>query len=108
MDDDKSVKLPPRGKKGWPGNGGANSRAPFTDGVERIPTMPFPPVRKVKRSWPLFVRVMIIVLLLLVLAGAFSLVFWYYYLQSSVSSFIYPLSPAPGRPGQHWFPSGCK
>ncbi|TMC25235.1 MAG: hypothetical protein E6J36_05535 [Chloroflexi bacterium] len=84
MDDDKSVKLPPRGNNGWPGqgnsqgaNGGANSRAPFADGVERMPTMPFPPVRKVKRSWPLFVRVMIIVLLLLVLAGAFSPVYGY-------------------------------
>src|SRR2546421_4806135 len=108
MDDDKSVKLPPRGKKGRTGNGGAgsrpvqgysrggnggaNSRAPFTNGVERMPTMPFPPVRKVKRSWPLFVRVMVIVLLLLVLAGGVSLVFCYYYLQISGSAFIHLLN----------------
>ena len=112
MDDDKSVKLPPRGNNGWPGqgnsqgaNGGANSRAPFADGVERMPTMPFPPVRKVKRSWPLFVRVMIIVLLLLVLAGAFSLVYGYYYVQSSVSTFIHPVSRGQDEPGNDVIPS---
>src|SRR6266699_3478915 len=112
MDDDKSVKLPPRGNNGWPGqgnsqgvNGGANSRAPFADEVERMPTMPFPPVRKVKRSWPLFVRVMIIVLLLLVLAGAFSLVYGYYYVQSSVSTFIHPVSRGQDEPGNDVIPS---
>src|SRR5438045_3863565 len=105
MDDDKSVKLPPRGKNGWPGNGGANSRAPFSDRVERIPTIPFPPVRKIKRSWPLFVRVMIIVLLLLVLAGAFSLVYGYYYVQSSVSTFIHPVSRGQDEPGNDVIPS---
>src|SRR3989440_2337032 len=112
MDDDKSVKLPPRGNNGWPGqgnsqgaNGGANSRAPFADGVERMPTMPFPPVREVKRSWPLFVRVMIIVLLLLVLAGAFSLVYGYYYVQSSVSTFIHPVSRGQDEPGNDVIPS---
>src|SRR6266700_1869881 len=112
MDDDKSVKLPPRGNNGWPGqgnsqgaNGGANSRAPFADEVERMPTMPFPPVRKVKRSWPLFVRVMIIVLLLLVLAGAFSLVYCYYYVQSSVSTFIHPVSRGQDEPGNDVIPS---
>src|SRR2546430_11096841 len=105
MDDDKSVKLPPRGKKGWPGNGGANSRAPFADGVERMPTMPFPPVRKVKRSWPLFVRVMIIVLLLLVLAGGLSRVFCDYYLQSMVFSFFYSSGLGPAAACHDSLPS---
>src|SRR5256886_15687311 len=102
MDDDKSVKLPPRGKKGWPGNGGANSRAPFTNGVERMPTMPFPPVRKVKRSWPLFVRVMIIVLLLLVLAGGGSLGCVRFFLRSSCSAFFPPWGRLPGEARQPW------
>lgn len=127
MDDDKSVKLPPRGNKGWPGqgnsqgaNGGGNfsptqgnsgangrtdSRAPFTDGVEQMPTMPFPSVRKVKKSWPLFVRVLIVVLLLLVLAGGFSLVYGYYYVQSSVSTFIHPVSRSQDEPGNNVIPS---
>src|SRR5947209_3867282 len=68
-------------------------------------TMPFPPVRKVKRSWPLFVRVMIVVLLLLVLAGVFSLVYGYYYVQSSVSTFIHPVSRSQDEPGNNVIPS---
>src|SRR5256885_15101697 len=106
MDDDKSVKLPPRGKKGWPGNGGANSRAPFADGVERMPTMPFPPVRKVKRSWPLFVRVMIIVLLLLVLAGGVSVGFCFFFFGLLGLAFFFSLRRRAGEPGTDLFPSG--
>ncbi|HEX6557674.1 MAG TPA: hypothetical protein VF026_33230, partial [Ktedonobacteraceae bacterium] len=128
MDDDKSVKLPPRGNNGWPGqgnsqgangggnfsptqgnsqgaNGRTNSRAPFTDAVEQMPTMPIPSVRKVKKSWPLFVRVLIVVLLLLVLVGGFSLVYGYYYVQSSVSTFIHPVSRSQDEPGNNVIPS---
>lgn len=112
MDDDKGVQLPPRGNKGWPGqgnsqgaNGRTNAQAPFTDGVEQLPTMPFPSVRKVKKSWPFFVRVLIVVLLLLLLAGGFSLVYGYYYVQSSVSTFIHPVSRGQDEPGNNVIPS---
>jgi LCP family protein required for cell wall assembly len=67
--------------------------------------MPLPPVRKVKRNWPLFVRVMIVVLLLLVLVGGFSLVYSYYYVQSSVSTFIHPVSRGKDEPANNVIPS---
>jgi LCP family protein required for cell wall assembly len=70
-----------------------------------MPTAAFPPVRKMRRSWPLFVRVMIIVLLLLVLTGGFALVYGYYYVQSSVAPFIHQVSRSQDELNSNVIPS---
>src|SRR5947209_14611372 len=120
MDDDITVKLPQTGKTGLPtrendansqathpqeGNGGGNAKPPFTPRVDQMPTAAFPPLRKVKTRWPLFVRVMIIVLLLLVLTGGFALVYGYYYVQSSVAPFIHQVSRGQDEPTSNVIPS---
>jgi len=120
MDDDTTAKLPRRGKAGLPtrgndatslpthpqeGNGGGGSQPPFTPKVDQMPTAAFPPVRKMRRSWPLFVRVMIIVLLLLVLTGGFALVYGYYYVQSSVAPFIHQVSRSQDELNSNVIPS---
>ena len=37
--------------------------------------------RKVKKRWPLFLRILIIVFLLIVMAGGYSLAYGYYYVK---------------------------
>jgi polyisoprenyl-teichoic acid--peptidoglycan teichoic acid transferase len=134
MDDDTTAKLPWRGKAGLPtqgndansqsthpqegnesvgsqlpiaqeGNRGGESQSSFTHKVDQMPTAAFPPVRKMRRRWPLFVRVMIIVLLLLVLTGGFALVYGYYYVQSSVAPFIHQVSRSQDEPTSNVIPS---
>ncbi len=61
--------------------------------------------RKVKKRWSLFVRILIIVFLLIVMAGGYSLAYGYYYVQSSVSSFIRPVSRGPDEPSNDVIPS---
>src|SRR5438876_6524989 len=60
---------------------------------------------KVKKRWPLFLRILIIVFLLIVMAGGYSLAYGYYYVQSSVSSFIRPVSRGPEEPSNDVIPS---
>src|SRR6266487_3593931 len=60
---------------------------------------------KVKKRWPLFLRILIIVFLLIVMAGGYSLAYGYYYVQSSVSSFIRPVSRGPEEPVNDVIPS---
>ena len=135
MDNEPTIKLPRQGKPGLPtweedakagtvhpreasgsagwqapshtGNRG-NARPPFTPvtaEVDQMPTAPYPVRPQVKRRWPLFARVMIVVLLLLILAGGFSLVYGYYYVQSSVSTFIHPVSRGQDEPNNNVIPS---
>lgn len=112
MDDDNTIKLPPRIRNGLPAqgnplglNGGASSQLPVTAGIERVSTIPLSPPRTVKKRWSLFVRILIIVFLLIVLAGGYSLVYGYYYVQSSVSTFIRPVSRGPDEPSNDVIPS---
>src|SRR6266566_8688494 len=60
---------------------------------------------KVKKRWPLFLRILIIVFLLIIMAGGYSLAYGYYYVQSSVSSFIRPVSRGPEEPSNDVIPS---
>ncbi|TME08385.1 MAG: LytR family transcriptional regulator [Chloroflexi bacterium] len=60
---------------------------------------------KVKKRWPLFLRILIIVFLLIVMAVGYSLAYGYYYVQSSVSSFIRPVSRGPEEPVNDVIPS---
>ncbi len=64
-----------------------------------------PPPRKFRGRWPFSVRVMFIVVLLLVLAGGYGLVYGYYYVQSSVSAFIRPVSRGQDEPTNYVVPS---
>src|SRR6266567_105458 len=60
---------------------------------------------KVKKRWPLFLRILIIVFLLIVMAVGSSLAYGYYSVQSSVSSFIRPVSRGPEEPSSDVIPS---
>src|SRR5438876_2818171 len=60
---------------------------------------------KVKKRWPLFLRILIIVFLLIVMAVGYSLAYGYYYVQSAVSTFIHPVSRGVDEPTNNVIPS---
>ncbi len=114
MDNDHTNTWPSRSRNGMPtegnpqgldGGAGEGKGQPFAAGIERVSTMRLPATRKVKKRWPLFARILIIVFLLLVLAGGYTLVYGYYYAQSSISTFIRPVSRGTDEPNNNVIPA---